>query len=210
MKIEIWADYACPFCYIGKTTLEQAIDKLGIEDEVEIVYKAYQLNPNAPKVANENMITHLAQKYRVPTSEAEKMVQNVVNTAKTAGLNLRVDLVQGTNTFDAHRLTKLAKTMNLDTKLNKKLYESYFVNGKNVASEEHLLELGQSIGIETSLIKEMLNSNQYALEVKRDIEEANRKSIQGVPYFLIDGKQAIRGAQPLNSFVQILNEYKLK
>ncbi len=210
MKIEIWADYACPFCYIGETTLNQAIKKMGIQDEVEIVYKAFQLDPNAPKESKENTLSQLAQKYRVSISEAEKMVNNVVYHAQAVGLNLRFDILQETNTFDAHRLTKLAKNLKLEDELSEKLYQSHFELGKNIANHDFLLELGQLVGIDSSLIKNMLESDQFAQDVKRDIEEANRKSIHAVPYFLIDGKQSIKGAQPLENFIQILNEFKSK
>lgn len=202
MKIEIWADYACPFCYIGKTTLEQALEKTGLKD-VEIVYKAFQLDPNAPKEANESTIAHLAHKYGVSISEAERMVSNVVLHGKKVGLDLRFDLVQQTNTLDAHRLTKYAKTINKDTELNKKLYEAYFTKGVNLADHTQLTELSISLGLDSN---EVLNSNKYETEVKRDIEEAYRKGIHAVPYFLIDGKIAIKGAQPLERFIQILNE----
>jgi len=202
MKIEIWADYACPFCYIGKTTLEQALEKTGLKD-VEIVYKAFQLDPNAPKEANESTIAHLAHKYGVSISEAERMVSNVVLHGKNVGLDLRFDLVQQTNTLDAHRLTKYAKTINKDTELNKKLYEAYFTKGVNLADHTQLTELSTSLGLDSY---DVLNSNNYETEVKRDIEEAYRKGIHAVPYFLIDGKIAIKGAQPLERFIQILNE----
>ncbi len=202
MKIEIWADYACPFCYIGKTTLEQALEKTGLKD-VEIVYKAFQLDPNAPKEANEGTIEHLAHKYGVSISEAERMVSNVVLHGKNVGLDLRFDLVQQTNTLDAHRLTKYAKTINKDTELNKKLYEAYFTKGFNLADHTQLTELSISLGLDSN---EVLKSNKYETEVKRDIEEAYRKGIHAVPYFLIDGKTAIKGAQPLERFIQILRE----
>ena len=202
MKIEIWADYACPFCYIGKTTLEQALEKTGLKD-VEIVYKAFQLDPNAPKEANESTIAHLAHKYGVSISEAERMVSNVVLHGKNVGLDLRFDLVQQTNTLDAHRLTKYARTINKDTELNKKLYEAYFTEGVNLADHTQLTELSTSLGLDSN---EVLNSNKYETEVKRDIEEAYRKGIHAVPYFLIDGKIAIKGAQPLERFIQILRE----
>lgn len=202
MKIEIWADYACPFCYIGKTTLEQALEKTGLKD-VEIVYKAFQLDSNAPKEANEGTIEHLAHKYGVSISEAERMVSNVVLHGKNVGLDLRFDLVQQTNTLDAHRLTKYAKTINKDTELNKKLYEAYFTKGFNLANHTQLTELSKSLGLDSN---EVLKSNKYETEVKRDIEEAYRKGIHAVPYFLIDGKTAIKGAQPLERFIQILRE----
>ena len=202
MKIEIWADYACPFCYIGKTTLEQALEKTGLKD-VEIVYKAFQLDPNAPKEANESTIAHLAHKYGVSISESERMVSNVVLHGKNVGLDLRFDLVQQTNTLDAHRLTKYARTINKDTELNKELYEAYFTKGVNLADHTQLTELSTSLGLDSN---EVLNSNKYETEVKRDIEEAYRKGIHAVPYFLIDGKIAIKGAQPLERFIQILRE----
>lgn len=205
MKIEIWADYACPFCYIGKTTLEKALEKTGLKD-VEIVYKAFQLDPNAPKESEENTIEHLAKKYRVPYQEAEAMVKNVVIHGKNVGLDLRFDLVKQTNTFDAHRLTKLAKTMNLEGALNKKLYEAYFNKGYNLAQTEELLKIAKELNMDLDRVNQSLNSNEFETEVKRDIEEANRKAIHAVPYFLIDGKVSIKGAQPLERFVQILNE----
>lgn len=206
MKIEIWADYACPFCYIGKTTLDQAIEKLGIKEDVEIVYKAFQLDPNAPKVSTENTITHLSKKYRVPYSEAEKMVNNVVLHGKNVGLDLRFDQVNETNTFDAHRLTKLVGNSNVTNVLNKALYEAHFTKGINIAEHANLIKIGESIGLDSILIKELLLSNQFETEVKRDIEEANRKNIHAVPYFLINGRTSIKGAQSLAFFVQTLNE----
>lgn len=208
MKIEIWADYACPFCYIGKATLDQAIEKLKLQDQVEIVHKAFQLDPNAPKESNENTIEHLAIKYGVSLSEAEKMVNNVSHHANRVGLNMRFDLVKQTNTFDAHRMTKLAKTINLENELNTILYNAYFEKGKNLADLDTLNELGKLSGIENDLLKEMLSTNLFELDVKRDIDEANRKNIHAVPYFLVDGKKSIKGAQSLETFIQILNESK--
>ena len=208
MKIEIWADYACPFCYIGKVTLDQAIEQLKLNDQVEIVYKAFQLDPNAPKESNENTIEHLANKYRVSLNEAEKMVNNVVQHANRVGLTMRFDLIKQTNTFDAHRMTKLAKTLNLENELSNNLYKAYFENGKNLADLEVLNELGKLSGIESNSLKEMLNSKLFELDVKRDIEEANRKNVHAVPYFLIDGKRSIKGAQSLDAFIQVLQESK--
>lgn len=208
MKIEIWADYACPFCYIGKNTLDLAIEKLGIKDEVEIVYKAFQLDPNAPKVSSDTTITHLAKKYRVPYSEAEKMVNNVVLHGKNSGLDFRFDLVQTTNTFDAHRLTKFMQTFNKTSELNELLYEAYFTKGINIAEIDNLVEIGEKLELEPNILKEFLESNQFETEVKRDIEEADRKGIQAVPYFLFDGKKSIKGAQPIANFIQILSEFK--
>jgi len=206
MKIEIWADYACPFCYIGKTTLDQAIEKLGIKEDVEIVYKAFQLDPNAPKVSTENTITHLSKKYRVPYSEAEKMVNNVVLHGKNVGLDLRFDQVNETNTFDAHRLTKLVGKSNVTNELNKALYEAHFTKGINIAEFDNLIKIGESVGLDPKSMKELLSSNQFETEVKRDIEEANRKNIHAVPYFLINGRTSIKGAQSLAFFVQALND----
>lgn len=208
MKIEIWADYACPFCYIGKATLDQAIEQLKLHDQIEIVHKAFQLDPNAPKESNENTIEHLAKKYRVSLSDAENMVNNVVQHANRVGLNMRFDLVKQTNTFDAHRMTKLAKTLNLENELSNNLYKAYFENGKNLADIEILSELGKLSGIENDLLEEMLNSTLFELEVKRDFEEANRKNIHAVPYFLVDEKRSIKGAQSLDTFIQALQESK--
>ena len=210
MKIDIWADYACPFCYIGKKTLDQAIEKLGIKEDVEIVYKAFQLDPNAPKESTENTIAHLSKKYRVSMSEAEKMVSNVVLHGKNVGLDLRFDLVQETNTFDAHRLTKVLGKSTNTNELNKALYEAHFTKGINISDVSKLKEIGQSVGIDEKLMNELFASNQFEVDVKRDIEEANRKNIHAVPYFLIDGRTSIKGAQSLAFFVQVLNDNRIK
>jgi predicted DsbA family dithiol-disulfide isomerase len=205
MKIEIWADYACPFCYIGKTTLEQAIEKIGLKD-VEIVYKAFQLDPNAPQEASEDTVTHLAHKYGVSVQESEQMVNRVVQQGKSTGLDLRFDLVQNTNTFDAHRLTKYAKALGKASELNIKLYEAYFTRGMNLANRNHLNEIAESIGLDSKELERKLNSKEYENEVKLDMEEAFRKGIRAVPYFLIDGKTSIKGAQSVEYFIRVLSQ----
>jgi protein disulfide-isomerase len=121
---------------------------------------------------------------------------------------MRFDLVKQTNTFDAHRMTKLAKTLKLENEVSNSLYKAYFEKGKNLADIETLTELGKLSGLESQILKEMLNSSLFELDVKRDIEEANRKNIRAVPYFLFDGKKSIKGAQTLDMFIQVLNELK--
>jgi predicted DsbA family dithiol-disulfide isomerase len=138
------------------------------------------------------------------------MVANVVLHGKNVGLDLRFDQVHETNTFDAHRLTKgLSKLEHINT-LNKALYEAHFSKGINLSDITKLVEIGQSLGIDTKLMNEILTSNQFETEVKRDIEEANRKNIHAVPYFLINGRTSIKGAQSLAFFVQTLSDNRAK
>lgn len=203
MKIEIWSDYNCPFCYIGKVHLERALAELKLTDKVEIIYKAYQLDPTAPKVARQSTTEALASKYGVSLTEAKAMMSNVVNKAAAIGLTYNYDIVKATNTLDAHRLLKMADKAQAKI-LNATLYDAYFTTGKNLADFDYLRGLGESVGMDKDEIKAMLYSDKLKDQVLSDIAEAKAMNIRGVPYFRINKKSVIPGAQPIEQFVEIL------
>jgi len=203
MKIEVWSDYNCPFCYIGKVHLERALEELKLTDKVEIIYKAYQLDPSAPKIARQSTAQGLATKYGVSLDEAKAMMQNVVDKAKAIGLTYNYDVVKPTNTFDAHRLMKLAPKDQAKA-LNTALYDAYFTQGKNLADYEVLNQFALAFGINKDEVKAMLYSDKLREDVLSDIAEAKAINIRGVPYFRINKKSVIPGAQPIETFVDVL------
>lgn len=202
MKIKIWADYSCPFCYIGKTVLQKAIEELGLKD-VEIEYKAFLLDPNAPMTNSESTEEALARKYRVSRLEAKQMVDGVVQRAKTVGLYYRYDLVQATNTKEAHRLLKLAKDEHKKA-LNEALYHAYFIEGKNLSDPADLAQIAQAFGIEEVEVKTLITANVLKSELDADLKEAQDLRISGVPFFLFEDGSSIKGAQPISVFIEKL------
>lgn len=198
MKIKIWADYSCPFCYIGKTTLQKAMDELGLED-VEIEYKAFLLDPNAPMTNIERTEEALARKYRVSRLEAKQMVDGVVQRAKSVGLHYRYDLVQATNTKAAHRLLKLVDEKHKKA-LNEALYHAYFIEGKNLSDPKDLSVIAQEFGIDPMDVEVLFNSDVQQNELEDDINEARTLKIAGVPFFLFEDGSSIKGAQPISVF----------
>ncbi len=198
MKIKIWADYSCPFCYIGKTTLQKAMDELGLED-VEIEYKAFLLDPNAPMTNIERTEEALARKYRVSRLEAKQMVDGVVQRAKSVGLHYRYDLVQATNTKAAHRLLKLVDEKHKKA-LNEALYHAYFIEGKNLSDPKDLSVIAQEFGIDPMDVEALFNSDVQQNELEDDINEARTLKIAGVPFFLFEDGSSIKGAQPISVF----------
>ncbi|KAF0227640.1 MAG: DSBA oxidoreductase [Erysipelotrichaceae bacterium] len=203
MKIEVWSDYSCPFCYIGKVHLDKALAELKLTDKVEIIYKAYQLDPSAPKAIKQSTHDVLSSKYGVSLSEAKAMTQKVTDKAATLGLVYNYDIVKATNTLDAHRLMKLCDPVEAKA-LNAALYDAYFTQGKNLADFDVLKELGLSFKMNKDEIKAMLYSDKLKDMVLSDISEAKALNIRGVPYFRINKKHIIPGAQPIDTFVETL------
>jgi len=203
MKIEVWSDYSCPFCYIGKVHLDKALAELKLTDKVEIIYKAYQLDPSAPKANRQNTNEVLSSKYGVSLDEAKAMTQRVTDKAASIGLVYNYDIVKATNTLDAHRLMKMCDPTEAKA-LNAALYDAYFTQGKNLADFDYLKELGTKFGMNKDEIKAMLYSDKLKDMVLSDISEAKTLNIRGVPYFRINKKHVIPGAQPIETFVETL------
>ncbi|MGE7545168.1 DsbA family oxidoreductase [Sporosarcina newyorkensis] len=206
MKIEVWSDYVCPFCYIGKRRLEQALKQAGLEEKAEVQYKAYQLDPNTPVASDQSQLEGLANKYNISRTEAENMMKNVEEQAKTVGLHYQVEKMKTSNTQDAHRLAKFAGQHGAEEQVTERLLHGHFVEGERIDTEEVLVSIAQEAGLDAELTKAMLHSNDFADEVQADIEEARQIGVQGVPFFVINRKYAISGAQPIEAFVEALEK----
>ena len=206
MKIEVWSDYVCPFCYIGKRLLEQSLEKTGYKEQAEVVFKAYELDPNAPKVSTEAIAESLARKYGTTVEAAKQMNQQVGERAKEVGLNYNFDTMKPANTFDAHRLAKFAEQQGKEAELSELLLQSYFIDGKELGRHEVLLELTDRVGLDRAEAEKVLKSDQYADEVRKDVNEAMQIGVRGVPFFVLNDKYAISGAQPAEVFENALRQ----
>ena len=206
MKIEIWSDYVCPFCYIGKRRLEEALEQTGLGEQAEVVFKAYELDPNSPAVSDTLMTEILAQKYGMSVGEAKKMTDNVVEQAKTVGLNYNFEVMTPANTFNAHRLAKLAEQEGFDKAVSESLLKAYFIDGEKIGTEDVLLRIAEEAGISRERAKAVLDSDEFADDVRMDIAEAQQIGVKGVPFFVINRKYAISGAQPAEAFANALQQ----
>ncbi|WP_198172274.1 DsbA family oxidoreductase [Flavobacterium profundi] len=206
MKIQIWSDIMCPFCYIGKRRIESALANFPYKDSVSIEWKSFQLDPNFKASEDDNVVNHLAKKYRKDIAWAEEMTANVTQTAKSAGLDFNFDKAIMANSFNAHRLLHLAKKYNLGDALKEQLLKAYFTDGKNVNDLDTLSELGEAVGLSKDAIENVLHSDAFSEAVEKDIDMAQQIGIQGVPFFVFDNKYAISGAQAEETFLQALEK----
>lgn len=207
MKVEVWSDIMCPFCYIGKRNYESALAQFADRDHIEIVWKSFQLDPSIPeKTEAENVFRYLAQRKGISYEQSVQMHQGVVQTAKNAGLEYNFDKAVVANSFKAHRMIQLAKTKGLGDAAEERLFYAYFTEGKNFGNPEVLTELGKEIGLTETEVQEALTDETYAQKVKADIQEAGSLGVNGVPFFVFDRKYAISGAQPPAAFLQALQQ----
>lgn len=207
MKIEIWSDIVCPFCYIGKRRLEEALADFKHADKVEVVWKSFQLDPNQVTNPNISVVEDLARKKGWTLEYASDASESVADMAAEEGLFYDFDKAIPANTFNAHRLLQFAKTKGLGSVLKEALLRAYFMDGKNVDDTETLLTLADENGLSTDKTREVLsNPTTYRNEVLEDINEAKDLGISGVPFFVIDRKYGISGAQPLSVFANTLQK----
>lgn len=204
MKIEIWSDYVCPFCYIGKRNLENAIKSSGLQGKVELEYKAYELSPDSPAVSEESMEASLAAKYNMSLEEARTSLSNIQKQAQAVGLTYDMKNMKSANTFAAHRLAKFAEDKGLGEEMTEALLDAYFVKSKTIGLEATLVEIAGEVGLVKEEVTTMLNSEQYVQDVKEDITQASEVGVRGVPFFVLSGKYAISGAQPQTTFEEAL------
>lgn len=206
MKIEVWSDVVCPFCYIGKRRLESALESFPHREDVTVEFKSYQLDPNAKQYAGESYYDKMSEKFG-SVERVKQMTDNLAVQAKTVGLDFDFENAKHTNTLDAHRLSKFAKAEGKDDKISEALLKAHFVDGKDVGDVETLAELAVEAGLDKSAALEVINDkNAYKDEVEHDINEARQFGVSGVPYFVINRKYAISGAQPPETFKKALDQ----
>lgn len=206
MKVEIWSDVMCPFCYIGKRKFEDALGKFKNHENVEIVWKSFQLNPNMKTDPGKNINQYLSEVKGWSLDYAKSMNAQVTGMAADVGLQYNFDKAIVANSFDAHRLIQLAKKHGKGDAAEERLFKAYFTEGKNTADHGTLIALGKEIGLDEKEVTVMLQGKEFASEVLNDLQEADQLGIGGVPFFVFDRKYAVSGAQQSDVFLDTLNK----
>ncbi len=204
MKVEIWADLVCPWCYIGERRLAAALSSFAHGDEVEVVWRSFQLDPDAPDTPERTVNEMLAEKYGVSLEEAAAMNDRVSAIAAADGLEYHIERTAYVNTFNAHRLNHLAAAHAVQTRLGERLFRFYFTEGGNLADAEALIGLAAEAGIPADVARAVLQGTAYADAVEADIEAARRLGVRGVPFMVFDGKYGLSGAQPAKVVAETL------
>ncbi len=207
MKIVYWSEYACPFCYIGETVLKQAFRNLNTNGKLELVMRSFELDPSASREVVSETPDRFAEKYGMTRERALQRISAISEMGKSAGIDFRYATTRYTNTFDAHRLTKLAQDKyGNDTaeKLSTNLYDAYFTRNLELSSHDVLTHEGINAGLKEEDITAVLSSDMYGLEVRQDEQEAYSRGIHAVPFFVVEGKYYISGAQSIEAMTETL------
>ena len=210
MKVEIWSDIVCPFCYIGKRKFENALNTFSGKSNVEVIWKSYQLDPSIQHTPGMSIHNYLAERKGFSLEQAKEINDYVAGVAEEVGLLYDFEKTAVANTFDAHRLIHLAASKDLQDHAEERLFSAYFKEGRNIQDKETLIELGSEIGLEITEIQQVLESSDFANDVRKDFTEAQKIGVRGVPFFLFDGKYAVLGAQTSEIFLQVLEKVQME
>jgi predicted DsbA family dithiol-disulfide isomerase len=205
MHIDIWSDVVCPWCYLGKRRLEKALAGFEGRDDVTIAHRSFQLDPTKPKGQTASRRTMLMSKYHLTEERVREMDHNMEAMAAAEGLEYHLtDRGQTGNTLDAHRLVHLAAGHGREDQMLDRLYQAYFTEERSVFDVESLVSLATEVGLDGTEVREALQSDRYVDAVKRDLDEARMLGVSGVPFFVIDGRYGISGAQATDIFSRAL------
>lgn len=206
MKIDIWSDVVCPFCYIGKRRLEQALESFPHRDEVEIVWHSFQLDPTAPATSTETTTEHLSRKYGTDLEQARQMNARIERMAAEVGLEYHLEEARLGNTFDAHRLIHLAATQGLAGAAHERFMRGYFTEREQIGDHDTLVRLATDVGLEEARVREVLAGDEFADAVHQDVARAQAYGATGVPFFVLAEAVGVSGAQPVEVFSQALEQ----
>lgn len=195
VTVEIWSDIVCPFCFLGKKKIERAISELNAEDKVEIVWRSFQLAPDFPMDSSISTNEYLVERKGYPQDQVTQMTAQLVQQGKEYGLDFRFDIARSINTFNAHRLIHWANTKGKANELKEAFMINHFTKGVDLSVPNNLLTVVAEVGLDLTEAKQILASTAYKQEVERDIKLAEQLGITGVPFFIINGKATISGAQ---------------
>jgi predicted DsbA family dithiol-disulfide isomerase len=205
MRVDIWSDIVCPWCYIGKRRFELGLSEFDHRDEVEVVYHAFELDPSIPPGPGTPIQELLAAKYGLSPRQAAEAEESVAAKAAADGLAFNPDRVMG-NTFDAHRLVRLGQDRGVQGPVLQRLYEAYFGEGRPVFGAANLTELAQEAGLDPAQARAVLDGDGYAADVRADEAEARSLGISGVPFYVLDRKYGVSGAQAAGTFTAALEQ----
>jgi predicted DsbA family dithiol-disulfide isomerase len=204
MQVEIWSDVVCPWCYLGKRRFEQALSEFGHRDDVQVVYRSFELDPSAPADATTPTVELLADKYGMSLAQASQAQREMEERAAGDGLTFRMGGLRRGNTRDAHRLIQLAKDRGRQAEMVERLHRAYFTDEDSVFDQEALTRLAVEAGLDRDEVANVLTSDAYSDQVDTDEAMARAIGATGVPLFVIDRKYGISGAQPPDTITQVL------
>ncbi|MDT7557456.1 MAG: hypothetical protein QOI68_1926 [Pseudonocardiales bacterium] len=204
MRVEVWSDVVCPWCYIGKRRLERALGSFEHAGEVEVVWRSFQLDPAFPKGVHRPTYEALMEKTGGSAAQVRAMTEQVKAVAAEEGLVYDFESSSMVNTFDAHRLAHLAQAHGLGAAMHERLMRAQLVEGATLADPETLVRLGEEVGVPAGEARRMLAGDEYATEVEEDISQARELGVSGVPFFVLDRAYGLSGAQPLETFLSAL------
>lgn len=197
LRIDVWSDIACPWCYVGKRHLEQALASFPEAASVEVVWRAFELNPSAGRETHEGPYAQrLAKKYGMSLEEAQRRIDHLVSVGQADGLALDFERIRPGNTFDAHRVVHYAREVGLEDAVKERFLRGYLCEGEAIGEQDVVLRLAVDAGLDADRVSAILSSDGYARDVRTDEAEARRFGIHGVPFFVIGGRYALSGAQP--------------
>lgn len=209
IRIDVWSDIACPWCYIGKRNLENGLAATSVDDDapqVEVVYHSFELSPDTPVDFAGGEADYLATHKGISPEQAQEMLERVTGVAREAGLEYRFDLLQHTNTVKAHELLHFAKEQGRQHEMAERLMSAYFTEGRHLGVEDELVALAADAGLDEAQAREALASGRFLPAVRADQAQAVAYGINGVPFFVIDEKYGVSGAQPAEAFSQIVRQ----
>ncbi len=206
MKVEIWSDIACPFCYIGKRRFESALSKFEHRNDVEVKWRSFELNADIPKRKTTTTLEFLTAHKGISSDQAKSMFKHVTQTAAKDGLKLNFDIGKHGNTFDGHRLVHFATENGCGDAMKERLFSGYFVRGESVADIDTLVNMAKDVGLDAEQARAVLESDRFSDDVKMDEAQARKLGIHGVPFFRIDEKHEISGIDAPEAILQVLNK----
>jgi len=204
MKVEIWSDVVCPWCYIGKRRFEAALGRFGHQEDVEVVWRSFELDPSAPVRRTGDSAERLAAKYGMSRAQAVASQDRLTKMAAQEGLAFHFDQAQSGNTFDAHRLLYLAAERGVQDEVKERLFRAYFSEGEPIGERETLVRLAAEVGLDPAEAEAVLAADTYDDEVRAEEHEATQLGITGVPFFVVDRRYGVSGAQPADVLLQVL------
>jgi predicted DsbA family dithiol-disulfide isomerase len=202
IKVDVWSDIACPWCYIGKRKFEAGVEAFG--GEVAVEYHSFELSPDTPVDFDGSAADYLVQRKGLPAEQVESMLDGVIGIAAEVGLEYDYDALQHTNTVKAHQLIHFARAHGKQIEMKERLLRAYFVEGRHVGRDADLADLAAEIGLDRAEALRSLEANEYLDDVRADQDQAIKYGIQGVPFFVVDGKYGVSGAQSPETFTQVL------
>ncbi|MBV6880207.1 DsbA family oxidoreductase [Epilithonimonas ginsengisoli] len=206
MKVDIWSDTRCPFCFIGKRNFEKALQKFSQNDKVVVNWHSFQLDPNMKTDLSKNHYEYLSEVKGFPMAQIMQMHENLIQSGKNAGIDFNFDEVKVSNSFKSQMLVQFAKEKGKADEMEELLFEAYFKLGKDIDDVEVLSEIGEKMGFSKDEIAKSLQSKELSELVNNDITEASNLGIRGVPFFVFNQKYAISGAQPTHLFSEVLEK----